>query len=96
MVALVGLAVVGCASSSTTLGRPDLGPGQFIYRMSEEKAFTSALDSYARLLPKQSVDDVVEGRRRGYKRSGGPWLLVRYLWQWLDADQWERDPQEAS
>ena len=39
---------------------------QVIYQISEEKAFTSALKAYAILLPKQSVDDVVEGSRRGY------------------------------
>jgi hypothetical protein len=80
--ALVGLAAAGCASSSTTLSRRDLGPGQFIYRISEEKAFTIALDAYARLLPKQSVDDVVEGRRRGYsadQRFALDWYTHRIL-----------------
>jgi hypothetical protein len=37
-----------------------------IYRISEETAFTTALDAYAVLLPKQSVDDIVDGNRRGY------------------------------
>jgi hypothetical protein len=81
-VALIGLAASGCASSSTTLARPDLGPGQFIYRISEEKAFTVALEAYARLLPKQSVDDVVEGRRRGYsadQRFALDWYTHRVL-----------------
>lgn len=81
-VALIGLAATGCASSSTTLARPDLGPGQFIYRISEEKAFTIALEAYARLLPKQSVDDVVEGRRRGYsadQRFALDWYTHRVL-----------------
>jgi hypothetical protein len=65
-VVLIGATAAGCASSSTTLVRPDLGAGQVIYRISEEKAFTIGLDAYALLLPKQSVDDVVGGRRRGY------------------------------
>ena len=60
------LAAAGCASSSTTLARPDLGSKQVIYRISEMQAFTIALHAYARLLPKQSVDDVVEAGRRGY------------------------------
>ena len=80
--ALVGLVAAGCASSSTTLARPDLGPGQFIYRISEENAFTLALDAYARLLPKQSVDDVVEGPRRGYsadQRFALDWYTHRTL-----------------
>ncbi len=82
VVALVGLLAAGCASSSTTLLRPDLGPGQVIYRISEEKAFTIALDAYALLLPKQSVDDVVDGRRRGYsadQRFALDWYTHRVL-----------------
>jgi hypothetical protein len=81
-VVLIGLAATGCASSSTTLVRPDLGAGQVIYRISEEQAFTIALDAYAQLLPKQSVDDVVEGRRRGYsadQRFGLDWYTHRVL-----------------
>jgi hypothetical protein len=82
VVALVGLMAAGCATSSTTLVRPDLGAGQVIYRISEEKAFTIALDAYALLLPKQSVDDVVDGRRRGYsadQRFALDWYTHRVL-----------------
>ena len=63
---LLTLAAAGCATSATTLVRPELGGAQVIYRISEEKAFTTALEAYAVLLPKQSVDDIVEGTRRGY------------------------------
>jgi hypothetical protein len=78
----LGLATTGCASSSTTLVRPDHGDGQVIYRISEEKAFTIALDAYALLLPKQSVDDVVDGHRRGYsadQRFALDWYTHRVL-----------------
>jgi hypothetical protein len=81
-VVLIGLAATGCASSSTTLVRSDGSAGQVIYRISEEKAFTIALDAYAQLLPKQSVDDVVDGRRRGYsadQRFGLDWYTHRVL-----------------
>jgi putative oligomerization/nucleic acid binding protein len=80
--AMIVLAVAGCASSSTTLVRPDLGTKQVVYRISEEKAFTIALDAYAHLLPKQSVDDVVEAGRRGYsadQRFALDWYKHRVL-----------------
>jgi hypothetical protein len=63
------LLITGCggwSTHSTTLARDGVGAGQVIYRISEEKAFTTALDAYAALFPKQSVDDIVEGNRRGY------------------------------
>ena len=63
--ALMALVAAGC-TTSTTLVRRDQGEGQVIYRISEEKAFTVALDTYAVLLPKQRVDDIVDGLRRGY------------------------------
>lgn len=66
MVALVALTATSCATHTTTLVRADSGEGQVIYRVSEEQAFTIALEAYAILLPKQSVDDIVEGNRRGY------------------------------
>jgi hypothetical protein len=65
-VALMTLIATGCATSHTTLVRPDLNGQQVIYRISEEQAFTTALEAYAVFLPKQSVDDVVDGTRRGY------------------------------
>ena len=55
---------------------------RFVNLPKREKAFTIALDSYARLLPKQSVDDVVEGRRRGYsadQRFALDWYTHRVL-----------------
>ena len=64
--ALIALIATSCATSQTTLLRPDQGGTQVIYRISEEKAFTTALEAYALFLPKQSVDDVTDGLRRGY------------------------------
>jgi hypothetical protein len=79
--ALMALLATGCTSSST-LVRRDQGEGQVIYRISEEKAFTIALDAYAALLPKQSVDDIVDGLRRGYsadQRFALDWYSHRVL-----------------
>ena len=71
--ALLVLTTSGCASSGTTLTRSDQGDGHVIYRISEEKAFTTALEGYATLYPKQSVDDIVEGTRRGYNADERFW-----------------------
>jgi hypothetical protein len=62
------LLIAGCSWSahSTTLVREGSSAGQVIYCISEETAFTTALDAYAVLYPKQSVDDIVDGDRRGY------------------------------
>ena len=79
---LIGLLATGCATSSTTLARPDHGEGQVIYRISEAQAFTIVLDAYAALLPKQSMDDIVEGGRRGYnadQRFALDWYHHRVL-----------------
>ena len=54
--ALMALTATGCAVSSSTLVRPDQGGSQVIYRISEEQAFTTALEAYAVLTPKQSVE----------------------------------------
>lgn len=78
---VIPLVTAGCASSGTTLLRPDQG-GQVIYRISEEQAFTTALEAYAALYPKQSVDDIVDGQRRGYnadERSWTDWWSHRLL-----------------
>jgi putative oligomerization/nucleic acid binding protein len=68
------LTASGCASSGTTLARQNGGGGHVIYRISEEQAFTIALEAYAALYPKQSVDDIVEGARRGYNADERPML----------------------
>ena len=59
---LGALLITGCGWSthSTTLSKDGSSVGQTIYRISEETAFTTALDAYAVLFPKQSVDDVVD------------------------------------
>jgi hypothetical protein len=69
----MALTTTGCAVSSTTLVRPDQAGSQVIYRISEEQAFTTALEAYAVLTPKQSVDDVVDGQRRGYNADERKW-----------------------
>jgi hypothetical protein len=57
----------GCSASahSTSLVRVGI-EGQVLYRVSEETAFSTALEAYAMLYPRQRVDDIVEGHRRGY------------------------------
>jgi hypothetical protein len=71
---LMALTATGCAVSSTTLARPDQSGSQVIYLISEEQAFTTALEAYAVLTPKQSVDDIVDGRRRGYNADERKWM----------------------
>jgi len=61
---LVTVAVAGCSTHYTTLQTDPIFP-QVIYRISEEQAFTIALDAFAEVLPDQSLFDVA-GPRRGY------------------------------
>jgi hypothetical protein len=68
----MALVVSGCASSGTTLTRPG-DKAQVIYQIAEDQAFTIALDAYAALYPNKSVDDVVEGDRRGYNADERTW-----------------------
>jgi hypothetical protein len=70
---LLVLVAGGCATSGTTRVNPELGAGDVIYRISEEKAFTTALEAYAALYPKQSVDDIVDETRRGYNADERAW-----------------------
>jgi hypothetical protein len=70
--AFVGLVVTGCSAASTTLARPGW-TGQVIYPVSEQQAFVTALEAYATLYPKKSVDDVVEGKWRGYNADERSW-----------------------
>jgi hypothetical protein len=67
------LTLTACSSAATTLNQPQR-TGQVIYRISEEQAFTTALDAYAALYPKQSVDDIVDGKRRGYNADERSWM----------------------
>jgi len=50
---------------STTRGHSE-ATTHIIYQISEKEAFITVLDIYAVELPKQSVDDVIEGNYRGY------------------------------
>lgn len=72
--ALIAMAATGCASTGTTLTRADRAGEQIIYRISEETAFTTALEAYAALYPKQSVDDILDGHRRGYNADERSWM----------------------
>jgi hypothetical protein len=62
------LLMTGCMTTEhiTTLSTNGVDTGQAIYRISEETAFATALHAYAVLYPKLSVDDIVDGSRRGY------------------------------
>jgi hypothetical protein len=72
---LAALPVAGCSTHNTTL--VDRGTGKVIYRLSEEQAFTMVLAVYAEVLPKQSLDDISSGTRRGYE-STWRWGLDTY------------------
>ena len=74
VMAMLTTVVTGCSSSGTTLSRSGGSGEQVIYQISEEQAFTTALDAYAVLYPKQSVDDIVEGQRRGYNADERAWM----------------------
>ena len=70
---LVALLLVGCSAHSSTLSWDEPSVRQVIYRVSEETAFTTALQAYAALYPNKSVDDVVDGRHRGYNADERTW-----------------------
>src|SRR5437899_1154741 len=70
---LAALSMTGCSVHSTTLLRDEPNARQVIYRISEEQAFMTALEAYAVFTPKQSVDDIVDGQRRGYKADERKW-----------------------
>jgi hypothetical protein len=70
---LAVLAITGCSAHSTTLLWDEPNARQVIYRVSEETAFTTALEAYGALFPSKSVDDVVEGSRRGYNADERTW-----------------------
>ena len=61
----------------------------------QETAFTTALEAYAAKYPNKSVDDVVEGRHRGYNAderslAGDVWhhriLVIQAIRSWLAHD----------
>src|SRR5260370_82212 len=64
--------LAGCVMHSTTREQSDTT--QILYQISEREAFTAILDIYAIELPKQSVDDVVEGHYRGYNATARFWM----------------------
>ncbi len=64
--ALAALSLAACSTHNTTL--VNRGAGQIIYRLSEEQAFTTVIDAYAEILPKQGLDDIT-GARRGYEAT---------------------------
>lgn len=74
------LLLSGCVTHSMTPEYPNAP--QAIYRVAEREAFITILDIYAVELPKQRVDDVVEGGKRGYSadaRFGPDWTTHRVL-----------------
>ena len=73
LLTLAALTITGCSAHSTTLMWDEPNARQVIYRISEETAFTTALEAYAALFPTKSVDDVVESRRRGYNADERNW-----------------------
>jgi hypothetical protein len=69
MVGMAALSIAGCSAHSSTVLRDGSGAGQVIYRVSEETAFTTALEAYAALFPKKSVDDIDVGTTRTNERG---------------------------
>ncbi len=67
--------MAACSTHNTTRVRAS-GPGQVIYRISEEQAFRITLAAFASVLPKQSLYDIGDSRR-GYE-STWRWGLDTY------------------
>jgi hypothetical protein len=63
----------GCVMHTVTRGDSNVA-GHTIYKISEDEAFTAILDIFAVEMPKQSVDDVVEGKYRGYNATARFWM----------------------
>jgi len=64
--------LAGCVMHSKTLEHAE--GTQTIYQVSEREAFITVLDIYAIEVPKQSVDDVAEGKYRGYSADARFWM----------------------
>jgi hypothetical protein len=78
MIAILCAALLGgCVTHTVTRGDSNVATNT-IYEISEEVAFTTILDIYAVEMPKQSVDDVGEGKYRGYNAT------ARFLTDWTD------------
>ena len=70
---LCALALGGCVMHSATRG--DTTASQMtIYQVSEEEAFVTILEMFAVEMPQQSVDDLVEGKHRGYNATARFWM----------------------
>ena len=63
----------GCVTHTVTRGDSN-GAAGTIYEISEEAAFTTILEIFAVEMPQQSVDDVVEGKYRGYNATARFWM----------------------
>jgi hypothetical protein len=72
-VALCAALLGGCVTHTATRGDSD-AKAQTIYEVSEEAAFATVLEIFAVEMPKQSVDDVVEGKYRGYNATARFWM----------------------
>jgi hypothetical protein len=63
----------GCVMHSVTRGDSYVA-AHTIYKISEEEAFTTVLEIFAVEMPNQSVDDVVDGKNRGYNATARFWM----------------------
>jgi hypothetical protein len=63
----------GCVMHTVTSGDFTVAT-RTIYKISEKVAFTTILDIFAVEMPKQSVDDVVDGKYRGYNATATFWM----------------------
>jgi hypothetical protein len=73
VVAAFCAALGGCVMHTVTRGDSNR-EGETIYAISEEEAFITILQIFAVEMPKQSVDDVVEGEYRGYNATARFWM----------------------
>jgi hypothetical protein len=73
MAILCAAVLGGCVMHTVTRGDSDVA-SHTIYKISEQEAFTTILEIFAVEMPKQSVDDVVEGSVRGYNATARFWM----------------------
>jgi hypothetical protein len=71
---VLGAALLGgCMMHTVTRGGSNASD-VMIYKIAEEEAFITILEIFAVEMPKQSVDDVVEGKYRGYNATARFWM----------------------
>jgi hypothetical protein len=80
--AILWAALLGGCVMHSTMPQHSETTTETIYQIAQKEAFIAVLDIYAIELPKQSVDDVVEGTHRGYSsdaRFALDWTTHRVL-----------------